>query len=92
MLLRMRSVPPKTEVRAEDGVVIADGDQATQEYFKKINLVGEYTIPEHLPPTNEIPESYAREQQNQKVLDKANSRSYELHFCSRLLLPPTLPA
>jgi hypothetical protein len=39
MLLRMRSVPPKTDV-AEDGSVVADGDQETQEYFKKIHLSG----------------------------------------------------
>lgn len=39
MLLRMRNVPPKTEAR-QDGVLVADGDEDTQEYFQKIQLVG----------------------------------------------------
>lgn len=69
MLLRMRSVPPKTEVK--NGIIEAKGDQAALEYFKKVKLS----------------DSYIRQQQMNKVLDKANSRSYELHFCSRLLLP-----
>jgi hypothetical protein len=38
MLLRMRSVPPKTEVK--HGVLEAEGDPDTVEYFKKIRLSG----------------------------------------------------
>lgn len=90
MLLRMRSVPPKTEVRPGDGVLVADGDQATQEYLKKINLTGKQTSHAFvMSPQITRTDSYVRQQQTNKVLDKANSRSYELHFCSKLLLPPS---
>lgn len=40
MLLRMRSVPPKTEVRLEDGVLAANGSEDAQAYFEKIQLIG----------------------------------------------------
>jgi len=38
MLLRMRSVLPTTSKRAEDGILIADGDQIARDYFEKLLL------------------------------------------------------
>ncbi|KAL3428391.1 hypothetical protein PVAG01_01900 [Phlyctema vagabunda] len=70
MLLRIKSVPPKTYTR-EDGILATDADQTAREYYEKIQL------------------SYLEvlDKQNNHIFDPANSRCYELRFCSRLILP-----
>lgn len=45
MLLRMRGIPPKTYVRAEDGVLATDGDAHAKAYFEKLHLTREFPRP-----------------------------------------------
>jgi hypothetical protein len=45
MLLRMRGIPPKTYVRAADGILATDGDQAAREYFEKLQLNRKSRLP-----------------------------------------------
>ncbi|TQS34319.1 hypothetical protein Golomagni_05302 [Golovinomyces magnicellulatus] len=73
MLLRMRNVPPKTYTRPEDGVLASDANPVAQEYYKKLNLTYVHVL----------------SKQAGHVFDSANSRCYELRYCSRLLLPVT---
>lgn len=71
MLLRMRNIPPKTYARMPDGVLAVDGDQVVQGYFEKLQLS----------------HAVALDKQNNATFDPADSRCYELRFCSKLLLP-----
>ncbi|KAH8804968.1 hypothetical protein F5884DRAFT_435760 [Xylogone sp. PMI_703] len=71
MLLRMRSVPPKTYTRPEDGILATEADPVSREYFEKLRLNSSELL----------------EKQANHVFDPANSRCYELRFCSKLLLP-----
>jgi hypothetical protein len=88
MLLRMRNIPPKTYHRVEDGLIVSDGGEAAKDYFDKLQLNCK-------PPTITDPTFIANRPADADVLDKhmnptynpADSRCYELRFCSRLLLP-----
>ncbi|KAI9819903.1 MAG: hypothetical protein M1827_006473 [Pycnora praestabilis] len=72
MLLKMRGLPPKTQARPEDGLLLtAEGtDEVAAIYFNTINI----SI-QHL-----------EERQNAEF-DPEESRSLELKYCSKLLLP-----
>jgi hypothetical protein len=40
MLLKMRNLPPKTHIRVDDNVIVAEGDEMVQDYFERIHLTG----------------------------------------------------
>ena len=42
MLLKMRNLPPKTHIRVEDNVIVAEGDELVQDYFDKIRLTSKH--------------------------------------------------
>ncbi|KAI9746198.1 MAG: hypothetical protein M1818_000879 [Claussenomyces sp. TS43310] len=71
MLLRMRGIPPKTYVRDEDGILATDADPAAKEYLEKLYLSHAVVL----------------DKQDHPTFDPADSRCYELRFCSKLLLP-----
>ncbi|CCU82573.1 hypothetical protein BGHDH14_bgh02751 [Blumeria hordei DH14] len=73
MLLRMRNVPPKTYTRPEDGILASDASPLAQEYYKKLNLSYVHVLGK----------------QANHTFDSADSRCFELRYCSRLLLPIT---
>ncbi|KFY58586.1 hypothetical protein V497_04769 [Pseudogymnoascus sp. VKM F-4516 (FW-969)] len=71
MLLRMRNIPPKTYARMPDGILATELDSTVQNYFEKLNLSHADVL----------------DKQNNATFDPADSRCYELRFCSKLLLP-----
>ena len=88
MLLRMRSVPPKTYTK-DDGLLATDADQVAREYFEKVALTREFPTG---PPYDHLCADYIADadvenKQQHHEFDPANSRCYELRFCSKLLLP-----
>ncbi|RDW91063.1 hypothetical protein BP5796_02228 [Coleophoma crateriformis] len=71
MLLKMRNVPPKTQVRESDGILFTEGTEIARGFYDQVQLTHAEVL----------------EKQTQHVFDPANSRCYELRFCSKLLLP-----
>ncbi|KAI0996130.1 hypothetical protein K3495_g12051 [Podosphaera aphanis] len=71
MLLRMRNVPPKTYTRPEDGILATDATPLAQEYYEKLKFSYVHVL----------------SKQANHIFDSGDSRCFELHFCSRLLLP-----
>ncbi|KAI9640695.1 hypothetical protein NHQ30_011004 [Ciborinia camelliae] len=73
MILRMRDVPPKTFVRQDNGILAVDdtSDQVIQDFFEQAQL--SFTD--------------VHDKQVRHFFDPADSRSYELRYISRLLLP-----
>ncbi|KAF7956839.1 hypothetical protein EAE96_004165 [Botrytis aclada] len=73
MLLRMRDIPPKTFVRQDNGLLAVDdtSDQVIRDFFDQIQL--SFTD--------------VHDKQLRHFFDPADSRSYELRYISRLLLP-----
>ena len=103
MLLRMRGLPPKTHARPEDGILASDSDETAREYFDRIRLSGKRlsiarnthictTKPEGPMPNQVLICSAANlgktlEERQFAEFDPEDSRSLELKFCSKLLLP-----
>lgn len=71
MLLRMRSIPPKTHVLLPEGTLVAEEEGPVREYFERVHL-------NH----NEL-----MDKRNNAVFDPADSRCFEMRLCSRLLMP-----
>ncbi|QSZ33862.1 hypothetical protein DSL72_005435 [Monilinia vaccinii-corymbosi] len=73
MILRMRDVPPKTFVRQDNGVLAVDdtSDQVIRDFFEQV----------------QISFTDIHEKQTRCFFDPADSRSFELRYISRLLLP-----
>ncbi|KAF7872569.1 hypothetical protein EAF04_003489 [Stromatinia cepivora] len=73
MILRMREVPPKTFVRQDNGVLAVDdaSEQVVRDFFEQVQL--SFTD--------------VHDKQVRYFFDPADSRSYELRYISRLLLP-----
>jgi hypothetical protein len=87
MLLRMRNVPPKIYIR-DDGVLATDSDPVAHDYFESIQLRREYLT----PSAESVLLTYYLDvdvvlQQDKHVFNQADSRCYELRFCSKILLP-----
>ncbi|ESZ92924.1 hypothetical protein SBOR_6697 [Sclerotinia borealis F-4128] len=73
MILRMRDVPPKIFVRQDNGVLAVDdaSEQVIRDFFEQVQL-----------NFNDVHDKQVRH-----FFDPADSRSYELRYISRLLLP-----
>ncbi|KAI9798485.1 MAG: hypothetical protein M1833_004751 [Piccolia ochrophora] len=69
MLLKMRSLPPKTHMRV-NGLLATDSDETAQRYFDALQL-----------------SRHDVEARQSAVFDPSDSRSLELKFCAKLLLP-----
>jgi len=89
MLLRMRSLPPKTTVRPENGTLKAvDGsDENAMRWFDMIQVSRTY---QHLPrlstsTNNSI--AYYLEERTNAMFDPSDSRSLDLRHSAALLLP-----
>ena len=92
MLLKMRNLPPKTQ-QSPTGIVAAVDDETAQNYFKSIHISGRGDRSEAAPSSREPPLTVRPfvgeklEQRQDARFDPDDSRSLELKFCAKLLLP-----
>lgn len=91
MLLRMRSLPPKTTVRPDNGTLKAvDGsDENAMRWFDMIQISRAYQHPPYPPSVNHTDKSaaYYLEERANAVFDPSDSRSLDLRHSAALLLP-----
>ncbi|KAK6585279.1 hypothetical protein PZA11_002006 [Diplocarpon coronariae] len=87
MLLRMRDVVPKT-FQTHEGIIATNKDTISKSYFDSLHLdrMSRLIMPPLRDAKYEIDRDVLNKQANY-VFDPANSRCYELRFCSRILLP-----
>ncbi|KAM7204473.1 hypothetical protein V8F20_003589 [Naviculisporaceae sp. PSN 640] len=89
MLLKIRKALPQTIRRESDGkLVTAEADPGMQEYFEAISLdckFGEPVRPVSIPALFYL--DIVKAKQDQPVFLPDDPRSFELLFCSTLLLP-----
>lgn len=90
MLLRIRNIPPKTYTRPEDGILATDVTPVAQEFYKKLNLSCKYNHTFFMGDQKlRFLDVHVLSKQADHTFDSANSRCFELRYCSRLLLPVT---
>ncbi|KAK3936765.1 hypothetical protein QBC46DRAFT_269037 [Diplogelasinospora grovesii] len=83
MLLGIRKALPRTACREGDGLLVTEEQDPTmQAYFQAIGLT--CRTPGH---ANRVIVAHVRAKQEQPVFSPTDPRSFELLFCSTLLLP-----
>lgn len=92
MLLRIRNLPPKTQESPLSGILLATAnDDTVQRYFESIRISS--TSRQLLRLTLKISShdllttGKTLEERQEATFDPADSRSLELKFCAKLLLP-----
>jgi hypothetical protein len=90
MLLTIRRVLPRTACREEDGILIThEEDPVIKEYFETLNLKCEFFIQDRHPCSfaDNLAVADVQAKQESPVFSPTDPRSFELLFCSTLLLP-----
>lgn len=90
MLLKMRSLPPKTTVRADNGILkaVEGGDENATRWFDLIQVSRTF-VPLLFSPVmlTLVAAVYFLEERQNAIFDPSDSRSLDLRYGAKLLQP-----